>query len=78
MYTFGYENVGDVLQRNWCRCADEGGRKSVRKVLKKDDERITKDKECIHCEKFFECDGKPAKVKLCVNFVGRKEEDGRR
>ena len=45
--------------------------------MKKNDERIVKDKECIHCEKFFECDGKPAKVKLCVNFVGRKEEDGR-
>lgn len=38
---------------------------------------LKKDRECIHCEKFFDCAGKPEKVKLCVNFVERKDEDGR-
>ena len=37
---------------------------------------LKKDRECIHCEKFFDCPGKPEKVKLCVNFVERKDEDG--
>ena len=58
-----------MLQGNRCGCTDEGGRKSVCEVLKKD-------RECIHCEKFFDCPGKPEKVKLCVNFVERKDEDG--
>ena len=44
--------------------------------MKKNDERIVKDKECIHCEKFFDCEGKPAKVKACLNFTERKDEDG--
>ena len=33
-----------------------------------DDKKLKKDKECIHCEKFFDCPGKPENVKLCVNF----------
>ena len=32
-----------------------------------------KTKECIHCEKFFECQGKPDE-RPCVNFVDRKGE----
>ncbi len=37
---------------------------------------LKKDKECIHCENFFDCNGKPEKVKLCLNFKERKDEDG--
>lgn len=37
---------------------------------------LVKDRECIHCEKFFECDGKP-RGKLCVNFKERKDGNGR-
>jgi hypothetical protein len=42
-------------------------------------EKPTKDKECIHCKKFWECEGKPIDKKkklLCVNYEERK--DGRR
>lgn len=31
-----------------------------------------KDRECLHCAKFFGCKGKPLEVKNCVNFVQRK------
>ena len=31
-----------------------------------------KDRECIRCEKFFECEGKPQDVKRCINFTERK------
>lgn len=34
---------------------------------------LKKDRECIHCEKFFECEGKPKEVKQCINFVERKK-----
>ena len=34
---------------------------------------LKKDKECIHCEHFFDCAGKPKEVKLCLNFKERKE-----
>lgn len=37
-----------------------------------------KDRECLHCEKFFECEGKPKDVKQCLRFTERKEQDGRR
>ena len=37
-----------------------------------------KDRECLHCEKFFECQGKPKEVNQCLNFKERKEQDGRR
>ena len=39
---------------------------------------LKKDKECIHCEHFFDCAGKPKEVKLCLNFKERKDEDGRK
>ena len=39
---------------------------------------LKKDRECIHCERFFDCKGKPEGVKLCVNFEERKDKDGRR
>ena len=37
---------------------------------------LVKDRECIHCEKFFECQGKP-RGSNCVNLVERKKDDGR-
>ena len=40
------------------------------------DEKLKKDKECMHCEKFFDCPGKPDEVKMCINFKERKQKDG--
>ena len=37
---------------------------------------LKKDKECLHCEKFFDCKGKPKDVELCLNFKERKRKDG--
>lgn len=43
----------------------------------KDKEKILrKDKNCIHCRRFFNCHGKPAEVKLCLFFEERKKKDG--
>jgi len=39
--------------------------------------KIIKSKECIRCARFFECKGKPSTVDLCLNFVERKQKDGR-
>ena len=36
-----------------------------------------KSKECIHCERLFDCKGKPSTVDKCVSFVERKKRDGR-
>lgn len=36
-------------------------------------EELKKDKECLHCEKFFDCNGKPKEVKGCLNFEERKK-----
>ena len=41
-------------------------------------EKTLKDKECIKCEKFFDCKGKPENVKHCLYFKERKDKDGRR
>ena len=35
-------------------------------------EELKKDKECLHCEKFFDCKGKPREIKECLNFEERK------
>ena len=35
--------------------------------------KLVKNIDCVHCEKIFDCEGKPREVKLCVNFVERKE-----
>lgn len=35
-----------------------------------------KTKECIQCDKFFECKGRPKNVVRCVNFVERKNGNG--
>lgn len=37
---------------------------------------LKKNRECIQCEKFFECEGKPKDVKRCINFKERKREHG--
>lgn len=31
-------------------------------------------KECMHCDKMFECKGKPKEVDKCVNFKPRNKE----
>lgn len=33
---------------------------------------LKKDRECLHCEKFFDCKGKPPDVDSCLNLVERK------
>ena len=33
--------------------------------------------ECIHCEKFFECTGRPEGVKRCLNFSERRDKSVR-
>lgn len=39
---------------------------------------LKKDRECIHCEKFFDCKGKPQNVQRCIEFKERKQDNGRR
>ena len=41
------------------------------------EEILTKTRECIRCDKFFECNGKPKEVDRCLNFTERKDRDGR-
>ncbi len=36
---------------------------------------LVKDRECIHCQKFFECEGKPRGAGACVNLEERKKEE---
>ena len=36
--------------------------------------KLIKDRECIHCERFWDCKGKPeGMVRPCVSFTERKE-----
>ena len=35
-----------------------------------------KDRECIKCEKFFDCEGKPKGVDKCLYFTERKKDNG--
>lgn len=37
--------------------------------------KLIKDRECIHCDRLFDCKGKPEGVK-CVAFTQRKEKKG--
>lgn len=37
-------------------------------------EKLIKDRECLHCEKFFDCNGKPKDIKECLQFKERKKE----
>jgi hypothetical protein len=39
-------------------------------------EKLLKDKECVKCEKFFDCKGKPKEVKQCLNYVERMKDNG--
>lgn len=50
---------------------------SPRRYIMSEELKLTKTRECIHCEKFFDCNGKPKEVARCVNFVERKKQDGR-
>lgn len=43
--------------------------------MNKDKDELHKDKECIFCTKFFECDGKPRGTR-CINFEEEVKEDG--
>lgn len=38
---------------------------------------MMKDKECLHCKKFFECKGKE-KPKPCLHFEERKKKENGR
>ena len=40
-----------------------------------DEVKLTKNRECIQCEKFFECKGKPQDVVRCLNFTERKKKE---
>lgn len=33
---------------------------------------LKKDKNCIYCENFYDCIGKPKDVELCIHFKDRK------
>lgn len=35
-------------------------------------EKLKKDRECIHCEHFFDCEGKPENVERCLMFKERE------
>lgn len=35
--------------------------------------KLVKDKECLQCEKFFDCKGKPKEVTECLQFEERKK-----
>ena len=37
--------------------------------------KLIKDKECIHCKRLFNCDGKPRENALCLHF--KERENGR-
>lgn len=38
-----------------------------------EEQKLKKDRNCLHCEHFFDCEGKPAQVKDCINYKERKE-----
>lgn len=39
------------------------------------EDKLIKDRECIHCERLWECKGKPEGIQ-CVAFTPRKEKEG--
>lgn len=43
--------------------------------MKTETNELTHDKECMHCEKFFDCEGKPKNVDRCIEFKERKNND---
>lgn len=38
-----------------------------------EEQKPKKDRNCLHCEYFFECEGKPMQVKYCINYKERKK-----
>lgn len=36
-------------------------------------EDLKKDRECLHCNKFFDCEGKPPDIENCLQFEEREE-----
>lgn len=34
---------------------------------------VKKDKECVYCEKLFDCIGKPVGVERCIQFKDRRK-----
>jgi hypothetical protein len=38
-------------------------------------EKLKKDRECLKCQKFFECAGKPPEVKRCLQIVPRENQN---
>lgn len=42
--------------------------------LKDTEIKLKKDRECAECEHLFDCKGKPANVKRCLNFKEVKNE----
>ena len=42
--------------------------------MKTEEKPLKKDLECIHCQRFFNCDGKPPEVKQCLYFKERKKD----
>lgn len=45
-----------------------------------EEKKLRKDRECIHCIRFFECEGKPKEVYACLQYKentinGKGEED---
>lgn len=38
-------------------------------------EELKKDRECLHCERFFDCAGKPKEVDQCLMFEERKDKN---
>lgn len=38
---------------------------------------LVKDRECLHCRRFFDCKGKPKGTRNCINYEERKKEDGK-
>lgn len=51
---------------------------SLNGLMKRDEmmeDKLIKDRECIHCERLWECKGKPEGIQ-CVAFTPRKEKEG--
>lgn len=48
------------MSEDWVKAAEEN--------------HLRKDRECIHCENFFECAGKPKNEK-CLNYKERKKNE---
>lgn len=39
---------------------------------------LHKDRRCIRCKKFFECDGHPEGVDMCLMYKAEREQDNGR